>query len=183
MLAYFPRLISIDACLAAIDIAKDESYEWRNARPTTHERDMVMELHGDGLKALRAVMKRSVSVGSAARIADATRLCGGGSFGPPFENTFFFRYNTFSEMGPHKDVRPPTEARGDALFATVLVYLNDDYCGGQFSWYVEDESGRSVLSGSIQPGAGDVIVLRNDLLHSAGVVTCGMKYIGVTHCL
>jgi hypothetical protein len=55
----------------------------------------------------------------------------------------------------------------------LLVYLNDDFRGGETAFLDEDEN---VLS-EVAPVAGMALVLRQDVYHMAAAVTKGVKYL------
>lgn len=76
------------------------------------------------------------------------------------------RYTTGKSMGPHVDRN--TENPKDTMDWTSLIYLNDDYEGGDL---VFDELGYS-----IKPSAGSIVFFPCLTSHSVKTVTEGNKY-------
>lgn len=55
---------------------------------------------------------------------------------------------------------------------TVLLYLNDDYEGGEL--FFEEKGGSKVI---IKPGVGTIVVMDQDLWHKANPLISGVKYL------
>lgn len=55
---------------------------------------------------------------------------------------------------------------------TILLYLNDDYEGGELCF--EEMGGSKVI---IKPGAGTIVVMDQDLWHKANKLITGVKYL------
>jgi len=80
-----------------------------------------------------------------------------------------FRYYRY-EPGQHfkKHIDQPFIRNGvEASFYTVLIYLNDNYRGGETSFE------KTV----IYPKTGTALLFRHDLLHSGNEVIAGTKYV------
>lgn len=77
----------------------------------------------------------------------------------------FVRYGSGGFFVPHRDSSGIFEER---IF-TAIIYLNDDYTGGE-TWF---EQGPCCTA----PVAGKTIVFASDLVHSATPVKSGTKYI------
>lgn len=74
------------------------------------------------------------------------------------------RYTSGSHIKPHKDTGVFTTSR----IATLVLYLNDEYEGGEL--YFPD------LSLEIRPKSGDVISFYSELRHGVRPVTAGVRY-------
>ena len=85
----------------------------------------------------------------------------------------FFKYETYSFIGPHKDTK---NIDGYKNFITLIYYLNDDYCGGLLRVYNEE---KYVLK--VAPKAGDAIILTQDMKHESTKIKSGNKYIAIQH--
>jgi prolyl 4-hydroxylase len=84
---------------------------------------------------------------------------------------FYTRYGPGAGLGPHYDGQFKS---GDQIsVATLLVYLNDDFEGGETAFLDDEEN---VLS-EVVPVAGMALVLRQDVYHMAAAVTKGVKYL------
>lgn len=103
-------------------------------------------------------------------IAAAEELAGAPVEPPEDTNCFgVIKYPTGVSMSPHVD----SPSRFDnPNFVTVLVYLNDNYEGGELQ--VEDED-------PIKPAAGTVVLVKSGVSHQSHTVTSGEKHIAVTH--
>lgn len=78
---------------------------------------------------------------------------------------FFTRYRKGDSIAPHRD-GPREEPRGKS-FATILVYLNSNFGGGETC--SEDET--------VKPYAGKVLILDQQVEHWGNSVTHGTKYV------
>lgn len=98
-------------------------------------------------------------------------------FGVPdfFETPYVLRYNVGGKYGQHADSEIYDAQKG--LFfrvadrdISVLIYLNDDYEGGELTF--------NRLNYSFHPAAGDLVLFpsNNIFLHQAHRVTRGSKY-------
>lgn len=84
---------------------------------------------------------------------------------------FYTRYGPGAGLGPHYDGQ--FKCGDQTSVATLLVYLNDDFEGGETAFLDDDEN---VLS-EVVPVAGMALVLRQDSYHMAAAVTKGVKYL------
>ena len=85
----------------------------------------------------------------------------------------FFKYETYSKIGPHVDTR---NIDGYKNFVTLIYYLNEDYYGGLVRVYEEE---KCVLK--VAPKAGDAIILTQDIKHESTTLKSGNKYIAIQH--
>ena len=85
----------------------------------------------------------------------------------------FYKYETQSSIGKHKDVR---NIYGYSDFVSTIFYLNDDYYGGIFKAY---NNNKCILK--VAPKAGDVIMLTKDIEHESTRLKSGNKYIAIHH--
>lgn len=78
----------------------------------------------------------------------------------------FYRYDVGQKFAPHTDgaYQSPTGARS---LLTLLLYLNDDYTGGE-----------TIVDGhTITPRTGQMLAFRHQLLHESVEIRSGRKYI------
>ena len=83
-----------------------------------------------------------------------------------------YRYKPGMRFAPHRDgafVRNDHEQS----FYTFLVYLNDDFEGGETTFFTRPEV-------VISPVQGDAVLFQHPLLHEGSVVTSGVKYVART---
>lgn len=73
------------------------------------------------------------------------------------------KYHTGSSMGKHIDIN----GHAPSMDISILIYLNDDYVGGEL--YFND------LDISIKPSAGSVVIFECDKMHQANLVESGNK--------
>jgi predicted 2-oxoglutarate/Fe(II)-dependent dioxygenase YbiX len=84
---------------------------------------------------------------------------------------FYTRYGPGAGLSPHYDGQ--FKCDDQTSVATLLVYLNDDFEGGETAFLDDDEN---VLS-EVVPVAGRALVLKQDVYHMAAAVTKGVKYL------
>ena len=80
-----------------------------------------------------------------------------------------YRYQPGMRFAPHADgafVRDVDEMS----WYTFMVYLNDDFDGGNTTFIVEPEV-------SITPEAGKALLFQHPIMHEGSVVTSGVKYV------
>ncbi len=80
-----------------------------------------------------------------------------------------YRYKPGMRFAPHADgsfERNETEKS----FYTFLVYLNDDFVGGETNFFTQPEV-------SIEPKVGLGLLFQHPLLHEGAVVQSGVKYV------
>ncbi|MDR3715129.1 MAG: 2OG-Fe(II) oxygenase [Puia sp.] len=78
----------------------------------------------------------------------------------------FYKYEPGQQFRKHKDqsyIRNDSEAS----YYTILIYLNDDYSGGETAF---NEI-------TVNPRTGTALIFRHDLEHRGSEVTSGVKYI------
>lgn len=85
----------------------------------------------------------------------------------------FFKYETYSGIGKHRDSRT---IYGYSNFVSIIYYLNDNYSGGLFRVYKDNKCVLKML-----PKAGDAIILTQDMEHESTIVKSGNKYIALQH--
>ncbi len=76
-------------------------------------------------------------------------------------------------LGPHVDGE--SQNRGYRSKLTIVLYLNDEFEGGETNFYPDDEA--KELLGCIIPETGMAIILPQDVFHSGEPITSGTKYI------
>ncbi len=79
----------------------------------------------------------------------------------------FYRYHPGEYFGPHSDGRvagPP----GDVSRLTMVVYLNDDYIGGETCFQ------RQI---TVRPKTGTALFFRHEIVHEGVEVRRGVKYV------
>lgn len=79
-----------------------------------------------------------------------------------------YRYEPGQRFAPHYDgaFRRSATERSELTF---MVYLNDDFAGGQTAFHDFDVT--------VRPEAGMALVFQHQLLHEGCVVTSGVKYV------
>lgn len=83
---------------------------------------------------------------------------------------------------PHFDVTTFYDKdEKEQSFLTVLLYLNDDFIGGEtkFLDYVPPHGGAPFQEEaySVRPKAGSILIFHHDLFHSGAMLSSGTKYI------
>lgn len=88
-----------------------------------------------------------------------------------------YRYDPGQRFNRHKDgtaERGPTERTR----LTGLVYLNDDFSGGETAFYAADlVDGARPEVAAVTPRAGSALFFRHDWWHEGRAVTAGRKYV------
>ena len=83
-----------------------------------------------------------------------------------------YRYKPGMRFAPHRDgafVRDQHEMS----FYTFLVYLSDDFEGGETTFFTKPEI-------QINPVKGHAVLFQHPLVHEGSVVTSGVKYVART---
>jgi len=76
---------------------------------------------------------------------------------------------------PHFDAT--TKVNNMTSLLTVLIYLNDDFSGGE-TCYLDHHISRNIDSCTkIVPSTGKVVIFEHDLYHSSIPLECGTKYV------
>ena len=84
----------------------------------------------------------------------------------------FYRYGPGQRFAPHRD--GSFERQSDEMsWMTFMVYLNDDFVGGQTRFDLMGEPEPVV----VQPRPGMALVFMHDRLHAGDEVTRGHKYV------
>ena len=86
-----------------------------------------------------------------------------------------YRYDVGTRFPPHEDT-PYIAPDGQRSFLTVLLYLNDEFSGGETIFYV-DHKDSTVGSIAIHPKAGAVVIFPHELWHEGTEITAGWKYV------
>ena len=81
----------------------------------------------------------------------------------------FIKYNHGDFFNPHVDGCYIDENDNESCF-TILVYLNDDYEGGELVIYNDEEQ-------ALKPSKGSVILLEQVIVHKVNMITKGKKYV------
>lgn len=83
-----------------------------------------------------------------------------------------YRYKPGMRFAPHSDgsfVRNESEMS----FYTYLVYLNDDFDGGETTFFTKPEV-------VVKPVRGDAVLFQHPLVHEGSIVKSGVKYVART---
>ena len=85
------------------------------------------------------------------------------------ERLRFYRYDAGQKFAFHFDgsFRRP---RGDASLLTFMIYLNDEFTGGETTFMNTDNT-------IVKPKTGMMLVFRHELLHEGSAVLTGRKYV------
>src|SRR5262249_21141239 len=78
----------------------------------------------------------------------------------------FYRYDPSERFSGHVDA-PFRRSNGEHSLLTFMVYLNDDFDGGETAF-------RDVV---VEPKAGMALLFRHDIYHEGRAVTRGRKYV------
>jgi predicted 2-oxoglutarate/Fe(II)-dependent dioxygenase YbiX len=89
----------------------------------------------------------------------------------------FYRYDPSQRFKGHRDgvvERSPAEKTR----LTFMIYLNDDFAGGETVFYSEDRVGglRQVVT-SVRPATGTALFFAHEWWHEGAPVTSGRKYV------
>jgi len=84
----------------------------------------------------------------------------------------YYRYDVGQRFAPHFDGCFRRSDMEESLF-TFMIYLNDDFTGGETKFYVQD--GR--LRVSVKPERGKALVFWHSQLHEGAPVEKGRKYV------
>lgn len=82
------------------------------------------------------------------------------------------RYTAGGSLQPHQD-----GSKYGSVYS-VLVYLNDDFCGGQTDFLACPDA--HTVTSSVKPVRGQIMVLEQDKWHTSTPVKKGVKYIART---
>lgn len=93
------------------------------------------------------------------------------------ERMRFYRYDQSQRFKRHRDGRE--EIRGLISQVTFMVYLNDDYSGGEtvFSEYSYEDGRRNEDVVEISPKSGTALFFLHHLWHEGSYVETGRKYV------
>ena len=84
------------------------------------------------------------------------------------ERLRFYRYVEGQDFGAHADGYFKRE-NGEQSLLTLMIYLNDDYAGGETYFYKSEKL--------IAPETGTILIFTHQLWHAGRVVMDGCKYI------
>lgn len=85
----------------------------------------------------------------------------------------FYRYDAGQRFAPHFDGYFERD-NGERSQLTCLVYLNDDFSGGETKFYGED---RSTPRMAVVPERGMALIFAHQQLHEGAPVVRGRKYV------
>ncbi|HSE97734.1 MAG TPA: 2OG-Fe(II) oxygenase [Blastocatellia bacterium] len=168
MILTLPGAISIEECRALIAVGEGAGYrpapiEGRLDGPCGFTvrggRDNSRASIDDAAlsNALWRRLSRRVPPGRAVRAATGLN-----------ERIRFYRYEAGQSFGAHRDGYY-LRANGERSLLTLMIYLNDDFEGGETYFFESREL--------IAPEAGKAIVFAHELWHAGREVTRGRKYI------
>ena len=83
-----------------------------------------------------------------------------------------YRYKPGMRFAPHSD-GPFVRNDSEMSFYTYLVYLNEDFEGGETTFFTNPEV-------VIEPVKGDALLFQHPLVHEGSIVTSGVKYVART---
>lgn len=86
----------------------------------------------------------------------------------------FYRYDPGQRFAPHFD-GSFERATGERSHLTFMVYLNDDFTGGETKFY--DINQRDVCRATVRPERGMALVFAHLQLHEGAPVLDGRKYV------
>lgn len=89
------------------------------------------------------------------------------------ERLRFYRYDQGQTFRPHYD-GSFTRTTGEKSLVTFMVYLNDDFSGGETRFDLAVRDGGEI---SVEPRTGMAILFRHHLLHEGAPVVFGRKYV------
>jgi predicted 2-oxoglutarate/Fe(II)-dependent dioxygenase YbiX len=89
------------------------------------------------------------------------------------ERLRFYRYDPGQKFAPHFDGYFERD-NGDRSQLTFMVYLNDEFTGGETRFYGED---RTVPRAAVRPECGMALVFAHLQLHEGAPVVRGRKYV------
>jgi predicted 2-oxoglutarate/Fe(II)-dependent dioxygenase YbiX len=84
----------------------------------------------------------------------------------------FYRYEVEQKFAPHYDGCFRRSDAEESLF-TFMIYLNDDFAGGETNFYLEN----GWLRLSVKPEKGKALVFWHAQLHEGAAVRQGCKYV------
>ena len=83
-----------------------------------------------------------------------------------------FRYSEGQAFAPHTDAHIDADDGVSRSEVTMLLYLNDDFGGGETAFPDGWDDGQIVT-----PRKGSVLCFEHDLLHEGRAITSGVKYV------
>lgn len=88
-----------------------------------------------------------------------------------------YRYDPGQRFNRHKD-GVATRGESERTRLTGLVYLNDDFIGGETAFYAADliDGARPEVA-AVTPQTGSALFFRHDWWHEGRAVTAGRKYV------
>jgi predicted 2-oxoglutarate/Fe(II)-dependent dioxygenase YbiX len=84
----------------------------------------------------------------------------------------FYRYDSGQKFAPHWDGSFHRD-NGEHSLLTFMVYLNDDFTGGETKFYLANGMPRL----EVKPERGMALVFVHRQLHEGAPVACGRKYV------
>lgn len=162
--AYHPGLLEAERCAGMIADAERRGFELAlvnlpgGARARTDIRDNDRVIFDD--VALASALWKTLAPVTPARVGEGTAV-------GLNERFRVYRYDPGQRFKMHRDGYFARES-GERSRLTVLVYLNDDYDGGQTEF---DEGG------GVPPTTGGVLLFAHPLRHCGAPVTRGRKYV------
>ena len=84
----------------------------------------------------------------------------------------FYRYDPGEKFAPHWDGYLERD-NGERSWLTFLVYLNDDFTGGETRFYLDN----GVPRREVKPERGTALVFLHRQLHEGAAVVQGRKYV------
>ena len=155
-----------------------KSQSWENLR-AGQKPPYMLELCGGEKNWARDFVFHNISGINKLRLQQSAESCVGRKL-PTFDTLYlnFFKYETGSSLGVHRDVRPPNEIPEGLDFASLVLYINDNYSGGEFFAYPHDSD---VPTFQLKPLGGDAVIMNNNIRHESKQLISGNKYIAVMH--
>ena len=96
-----------------------------------------------------------------------------------------YRYRTGARFAPHVDeiMRLPGPVEGLITYFSFMIYLNDDFSGGETTFFARRKSGQAgrgkkmEITQVIRPRTGMALAFDHLLFHEGSLVEQGVKYV------
>lgn len=88
----------------------------------------------------------------------------------------FYRYDPGQRFRPHEDGSVTVGSLVSHF--TLLIYLNDDFSGGDTNFYTPRMRGtKSIIVDSVKPVVGDALIFQHEWRHEGEEILSGRKYV------
>lgn len=162
-------LLTAEECAAFIAASEHEGYG--DAPITMGDSAIVLKDVRNNMRAMVDTPELAAQLFERARPFLPARLKAMGLVGLN-ERFRFYRYDPGQTFTPHYDGSFRRNVSEWSVL-TFMVYLNDDFDGGETNFFHED--GRVMLT--VKPATGMALVFTHPILHEGAVVESGRKYV------